>query len=1081
MAVYTIQAPDGRRIRIRADDEQTAVQGAQEWAAANPKAPDGNVANLSAAFTDAMADASARSQIFGNYQPRQYAEPTDDLPVPRPGVSGPSQNIQTTGLLENFGAGIDSGANAILGAPVDLPVFLGNSVINAANSGLEMTGAGRPVPNIPNDLPGSSQGWERTQGNLGFTMPSQIVPADSGQQLARSAAEAGTMAALPELLMIKAGQAAATLPKALDSTAEIAAMLFGQSRTGGEFARNIAVNAAGGAGAEAAMEASPDWAKPITGLMGGLGAAGVTHGITGLPGLIGAGARVVGNHMAPLTKGGQERMAGQTLHDAATSPGSVLDALSGSPAELVPGSSPTTFQQAGDMGLGALERGVAARNPAEFMQRNADQNAARIEAIGGIQPGGAPERVAASVRTYMDAIDQHVADTIAASTRQAQDAAQGLGAGVVPEMAGTSMREALEGARASAKAQERALWQAVDPDGTMTLGAQNSRQGATQIARNMPASAKPMAGEEAAIFGVVRGYGDTVPFSELSAVQSRLKAEMRAERIANGDSPAYARMSQLNSGIQQDLETAIAGKVQQEQQAVVAGTLRPEDTFEAWLKQDAERWFADRNGQALSGRGEARPIGLAGGGQTAVSGIRGAAGQGSVGPSWPQGAPRVSDETGTSFDQAALDRLNAARGATRERVGTFDNPTLGPIRRRPSTVSPYDMPSGAVPGRIFFPGPKSPEAIQRFRQAAGDEQAVPALTGYAIDRLRKAAITADGTIDPAKANAWLRQHADAMRSFPELAQSINRAINSSEAMGAVVRQQRQQLDNTQLGLVGRILGTNDPQEVVRIVGSTLNRQDAAAQIGRLRLAIGDDPEAVEGLRKAVADFISDRFVGNTEAGTSGLGNIKSDQFQTFVRQKRDALKAAGFTDAEMTTIDAIARDLQRANRSVSAVRIPGGSNTAQDTFAANAGDNPATLLTKVLLSGGASGIGTSIALGPWVGIPAGIATALVGAWRQAGLQTVDDLVKEAMLNPTLARRLLEKVPANWEQQVGIDTGQAMRRSPFLSMGMQGGDEDTRQRQLQDQLVQMISGNAPPAPARPGNIRDMITGGYANGL
>lgn len=38
MAVYTIQAPDGRKIRIEAADAQTAMRGAQEWAAANPVA-----------------------------------------------------------------------------------------------------------------------------------------------------------------------------------------------------------------------------------------------------------------------------------------------------------------------------------------------------------------------------------------------------------------------------------------------------------------------------------------------------------------------------------------------------------------------------------------------------------------------------------------------------------------------------------------------------------------------------------------------------------------------------------------------------------------------------------------------------------------------------------------------------------------------------------------------------------------------------------------------------------------------------------------------------------------------------------
>lgn len=36
MPVYTIQAPDGRRIKVQADSEAIAIHGAQEWASANP-------------------------------------------------------------------------------------------------------------------------------------------------------------------------------------------------------------------------------------------------------------------------------------------------------------------------------------------------------------------------------------------------------------------------------------------------------------------------------------------------------------------------------------------------------------------------------------------------------------------------------------------------------------------------------------------------------------------------------------------------------------------------------------------------------------------------------------------------------------------------------------------------------------------------------------------------------------------------------------------------------------------------------------------------------------------------------------
>jgi hypothetical protein len=59
--------------------------------------------------------------------------------------------------------------------------------------------------------------------------------------------------------------------------------------------------------------------------------------------------------VAPMTRGGKERMAAQTLRDAATDPRAAAEALS-SPGERGAGSKPTTFQQTGDMGLGALER-----------------------------------------------------------------------------------------------------------------------------------------------------------------------------------------------------------------------------------------------------------------------------------------------------------------------------------------------------------------------------------------------------------------------------------------------------------------------------------------------------------------------------------------------------------------------------------------------------------------------------------------------------------------------------------------------------------------------------------------------------
>lgn len=1042
--------------------------------------PDGSIAE----FPDGTAPEAMKAAIQKRFPVQAPPQPAPtqaaplnpelaDLPIPGtlPSDAAPKP---ITGMMENIGAGIDSGANAILGAPVDLPVFIGNSLINAGNSAIEMAGGGRPVPNIPNDLPGSSQGWERTQQGLGFTPPSAVTPANPGEAIARGAAEAVSMAAIPEAVVIKGGQVLASAPRAVQAGVDTISALFGNSRTAGQFGRNMAVNAAAGGGAEAAMEAAPDGWEGAAGLAGGLTAATAAHGLTELPHAIQSAVKVLGDYLAPLSKGGREQAAGTILRNSAESPGGAIAAIEDAPGEIIPGSQPTTFQQTGDMGLGGLERAVSTKDPAPFNQRRADQNTARMTALEDVQATGAPEQVVSSVRSYMDDIEKASQATIDAATSasaarvnaltamsdgatgnaltEARGATNALGAGARPEVAGTAVREALESARAQAKTQERALWQAVDPDGTLTLGAQNTRTGAAQTRREMPASAKPMSGEEAAIFDTAAQYADDVPFSELTALQSRLKSELRAERLANGESPAYRRLSILNNSIQKDLEDAIVGKVKQEAQAVAAGTLDASQTMLARLQAEVDAFGArkaatgENGGAGASIPGGGRPSGFLGAGRTEVPQSGGL----------PNGAgnPRLPGNAGgTAADAGAVERLNAARSATKQRVETFDNKTLAPIRKRPGTTSPYDEAAASVPARIFFPGAKSPEAITKLRNAVGDEQALPVLRDYAVDRLRKAALRDNGTLDPAKATAWLRQHSDALRSFPDLEAAVRHAANASEGATAtalrekgVVRAaqsaedaklaettkaERQRVDDAQKGAVGRIMGLSDPQDITRAIGSIFARQDAVKEMQRLRHAIGDNPEAQEGLRKAIVDYLLDRFVGNTEAATSGRGTIRSDQLQTFVSQNKAALGAAGFSGDELALLDDLAADLQRANRSVASVKLPGQSNTAQDLMAAKPDDTPMTLLSRMAIAS-ATGGGATLALGPMVGIPVGVSVAVLGQLRRNGLSTIDDIVRDAMLNPELARALMIKATPKEAAKRAVDFGQMFRRSAAVT-------------------------------------------------
>lgn len=509
-----------------------------------------------------------------------------------------------------------------------------------------------------------------------------------------------------------------------------------------------------------------------------------------------------------------------------------------------------------------------------------------------------------------------------------------------------------------------------------------------------------------------------------------------------GESASYRRLTELNNSVFGDLNEAVVAKVVQEQDAVAKGVMQRQDTLEALLQRQAEAFLAERQSAASGQNGGTSTGNSRSFRPPAAARVSRTASEGQYGPGGAPSDPRLSgDGLEPNFDAEALDRLNGARDTTQRRVNQFDNPTLKPIRQRPSTQSPYDMQAASVPARIFRAGAKSFNDVQTYRQAVGDRVAMPQLQAYAVDRVKAAALREDGTIDPGRLMSWRRAHADALRAFPGLDRKLGDAAKASEAMAEVATTRKIAIDDAQKGVLGRLLGLEDPQDIVRTVGGIFSRQDSAAQMQRLVQMIGENPEAREGLRKSIVDYVAGRFIGNTEAGTTGLGALKSDGYQTFFHQNTNALRMAGFNTDELETMGRIAKDLQQTNRSVASVKLPGGSNTTQDVLAARANDNGTTILAKLMTASAATGTGAGLIGGPMLGLPVAAGTAIVGAFRQAGLQKVDDLIKDAMLNPARARMLLLKATPENARLVSTKLPQMIRRAALTSEANAAQDED----------------------------------------
>lgn len=283
--------------------------------------------------------------------------------------------------------------------------------------------------------------------------------------------------------------------------------------------------------------------------------------------------------------------------------------------------------------------------------------------------------------------------------------------------------------------------------------------------------------------------------------------------------------------------------------------------------------------------------------------------------------------------------------------------------------------------------------------------------------------------------AWRESHTDALRAFPELDAKFKDAAQFSETLVEVAAARRAALDDAQVGTLGRLVGVEDPAEVVQAIGSIFGRQDAPAQMTRLRQTIGGNEAAKNGLRKAVLDVAVKRLIATTQAAPRGTGQLPGDTFQAFAKQNGATLKAAGFTDGEINLMGAIADDLQQANRSLSTIKAPWQFNLTRDIANCDLPTSMLKIAATALAGGGAAGIYAGGAAGATA---AGIAT-LLAVIRENGIRTIDDLVTEALLDPAKARMLLTRLKPVQVKSAAEQLNQRFRRGVLASMA--AGEEE----------------------------------------
>lgn len=379
-------------------------------------------------------------------------------------------------------------------------------------------------------------------------------------------------------------------------------------------------------------------------------------------------------------------------------------------------------------------------------------------------------------------------------------------------------------------------------------------------------------------------------------------------------------------------------------------------------------------------------------------------------------------------------KLRAAKDQHIAYKTTFSLGPVGEVLRTTGFAGQYRTPNASVVGKFFPAGDKGYEAATAFRNAVGDDlKALSVMEDYVAWSLKNEALDSNGVIDPIKFTSWRRRHAEALRAFPELATKYDRAVSAAEHLEDVALEKKRAVNEYQSNAIKNLMAVSAPEDVTRVVGRIFGAKDAVAQMSALAAEAKKNPDAFEGLRRSVAEFINGKFISNTEAGTSGENLLRSDQFQTFIRNNKAALSTV-FDPKEIKSLVAIAADLHRANRSISSTALPGRSTTAQDILPAIKEGKVSGLKGLAEAVAGAGGLGT-LATQPLTG--AGLIMSAIGhhffdAARQSGLKDANDIVVEALLNPELAAKLLKKIPPT-PRKPDFDTMQALRRVPVYGI------------------------------------------------
>lgn len=866
----------------------------------------------------------------------------------------------------------------------------------------------------------------------------------------------------------------------------------------GSMAAGAGVGAASGAGQYAGEHLAPAGWEGVGGAAGALlggAAAGTGMGALGL--------------LRPETP---EQAAVSKVQSLATDPdrlNSVLGQSSNPAQEIVPGSKPTLAQLVPDTGLAQAETVYRNQNDALFRDVRNQQNSARLTALQGIESNVAgPQEVGQVFRDQLAAIDQlhqakvdqitsqsaaalaahdqlvgNARDTLNNSIRDISgNDLSGPDNATSTQIRGQAARSALQAADDEKAGAENRLWGIVRQHGALQFPADGIGRAATQLM----AEVQPQPGElpttttlgalDGPVVNTLAHWQGPVSLDTLRAQRSDITSRLN-QAYRGGDRQAARRLEILKGQIDTALDQGLTDTAQQEQHAVASGDIAPHPFLGGDLEGESRQWLAasrarQRQASGLAGSGASR-IGNGPSGSPAIPGSYGTTSQAAAGSNGPRSAignPGVAPDQGIPVSPAdAQAAYTAARQATRDRRSAFGEGPIGQILKPGPFGAQYAMPDSAVLPTLFRSnGNGAAEAVQGLVKAVGPDQAQSLVQHQAAADLLASARNPDGTLNLMRYRGWLNKHSDALSPFPALQQRFAQPQGAQEALDQLTAQRdalarqgqeagrsAQSVHADALGQFGKSaaqvwLGT-DPDKAAAAILGRKNSADLASELVR---RVQHDPDALSGLRRSFLDEVM-RRAQTTAPAAEGETMLGAATYRKTVANNRAALSRI-FSPQQMGTLDQVAADLERAERTGSGAAARVGPGTARDIIQQSRMTQERPSLFRAVV--GSLGRFGAMAAGDMSGGIGGafisregmrVVGDFVNYLRQQHIAEREDLVAHMLANPDLARTMFHEVTTS---NVGTLTGRAMKALLRSSNIAAAGQSEQPQRRAMGGLV-----------------------------